>query len=228
MKRIDEKIKEIEKKDKQSRILYIAFVVLIIAFMAVVFFFQTKLDEQSVKLSETYKTLEATNQNLERTKKELETSNISLQETIETLQKSMTPQGFWDNTVASKSTQAYLAYITYSGNIEILYPNEALENVKSEDTKGQTGWLYAGKMQSGKFNDGKTKVIKRPDVSDVDEDSKPQVNDILMPENSGIYTYSSKNLNNKRGSWRSNTKAIVMDVVDEGIEVRIKIKFAQN
>lgn len=226
MKRIDEKIKEIEKKDKQSRILYIAFVVMIIAFMAVVFFFQTKLDEQSVKLSDTYKSLEATNENLIKTKATLELTNTSLHKTIDTLRKSLTPQGFWDNTAAAKSTQAYLAYITYKGKIEILYTDEALKNIKSDDTKGQTGWLYAGKMQSGKFKDSKIKVVWPKDVNDVDASSKPQINDIIIPETSGIFTYSSKSLNTKRGSWRSNSKAIVVDVVDEGSEVRIKIKYA--
>ena len=72
MKRIDDKIKEIEKKDKTNRILFGAFVVLIAAFMAYAISSQKKISDLKIKQSDTYKELEA-----EKVKKE-ETLKLNL------------------------------------------------------------------------------------------------------------------------------------------------------
>ena len=62
MKRIDEKIKEIEKKDKSSRILYITFIGIILIDMAIILSQIKGINERYVIISDNEKELTIKNQ----------------------------------------------------------------------------------------------------------------------------------------------------------------------
>ena len=105
MKRIDEKIKEIEKKDKTSRILYIAFVVVIAGFMFYALQAEKKMKEQDITIA-----------------KQLENEKaltIQLKDTINLLKQSQTPLGFWNETKLDGTAKSYIDYITHVGNPKV-------------------------------------------------------------------------------------------------------------
>ena len=97
MKRIDDKIKEIEKKDKINRRLYMGFILLISLFMISILIFANELskrekiiEEQEVVQTKTYKKLDAAH---------------------EKLKKRLRPKEFWEYTEKENSVEGYISLI---------------------------------------------------------------------------------------------------------------------
>ncbi|MCK0180263.1 hypothetical protein MWU50_13250 [Flavobacteriaceae bacterium S0862] len=222
MKRIDDKIKEIEKKDKTNRLLFYGIIGLIIVFLIYVNLSEkakkakdVEISELQIKNSETYKTLEETYVELDKTYKDLKSS--------------LRPEEYWNHIKDASSVEAYIEYITNDWGIDKPYLSEAIENIDNNVETELTGYLYIGKMVDGKFVDDKNRsiVVWRENSEGNVAKSKPQKNDILRltyPQN--ITTYKNKNLSNKNGEgWRPGTKAFVSEVIESGIEIILKIKY---
>jgi len=180
MKRIDDKIKEIEKKDKTNRILFVAFVVLIAAFMVYAISSEKKISDLKIKQSDTYKELEAEKVKKEETLKKLEATYIELkaekdktekalkeleatykkleaekdktEKALSDLEKSLRPEEYWNHIESQDSVEDYIDYITNDFGIEkpIEYMSKALEKIHSPDVQGYKGWLFVGSIK----NDG--------------------------------------------------------------------------
>ncbi len=103
MKRIDDKIKEIEKKEKSNRIKYIGFILIIGAFIAYAFF----SEQAKKKMGETIKGQDLT---ISEQNKKLEKQNDSLKLVVKRLNVSQTPIGFWKQTTEAKNTVSYINY----------------------------------------------------------------------------------------------------------------------
>ncbi|MFD2824363.1 hypothetical protein ACFS5M_11845 [Lacinutrix iliipiscaria] len=227
MKRIDEKIKEIEKKDKGSRVLYIAFVVLIIAFMAYALNSEKEKKQKDHTISEQGQTIEE--QLLDIKKK-----NDSLQEVVDKLSKSQTPIGFWNQTMAAKNTTSYLNYIMHQGKPEAKdeYRSIALENIKSNDTEGKTVWLFCGRKNDSRIvSDRVFDLIYREDGEITSVDMLPEKGDVVQNTTMNRNTYrnyangNATGPNNADKAWKKNSKALVLDVKFAGNAVFVQLKF---
>jgi hypothetical protein len=224
MKRIDDKIKEIEKKDKMNRILYIAFVVLIGAFMAYVLNSEKKIKTQGEKI-------DIQEETINETKVDLKRKNDSLIGVVETLKNSMTPEGFWKDTQEIGTTKSFINYVTYDDDkIKISYRAEALEKIKDEETKGKVGWLYCGKESGNLLKDGVCIINYRDTEEEFDENSVPEEGDILALKVPSRYLYSSyngaKNKTNQVDSWFPGVNAFVLQKESPGGNaIYLKIKY---
>ena len=227
MKRIDDKLKEIEKKDKRNNILFIAFIIVVVAFMGYALQAEKAKKAKDVEINELGQTLEEANDSL----KDL---NVELNKTIETLKQSLTPQGFWDDVQKDGSAQAYIDYLTQN-KISVLHPEEGLDNLIN-NAKGTEAWLFCGRMNGNNFNERISKVILRSEAGEDDGDianTKPEKGDILENTSNNRETYrrfGSGNVvqgskNNPDKAWKRGAKAVVLDVKMGGEAVFIKIKF---
>lgn len=226
MKRIDQKVQEIEKKDKQNRILFIGFVVLILAFMAIVLYYQDQiskkdqaLTEEQIKNSQLYKDLEEKKNEIEKQKNQLEASQ--------------TPIGYWNQTDEAKTASTYIDYILHTGKPEALedYKLLALKNIAKEATKGKTAWLFCGDKGGNKIASRRVmKIVYRQDQTPA-ENVIPEVGDIIENDTSNRITYRSftggntSGRNNDSDAWKRGSKAQVQKVEIAGSAVFIQIKF---
>lgn len=234
MKRIDDKIKEIEKKDKTNRILYIAFVVLIGIFMATVFIYQGKMDAQQIKLSGTYKDLEKTKDSLKDVSIELNVVNDSLAEALETLNNSLDPEEYWEKTLKDNLVESYISYITNEWGIKKTHLNEAIANIQT--LVGLNGWLYTGNIpNSGIYESGDVvEVVWRKEGTVNIKNSEPQVGDIvklITPIERLTYNRKDKigksNFANKEAGWRPGSKGYITEIYKDPdkTDFNIKIKY---
>ena len=226
MKRIDDKIKEIEKKDKNSRVLYIIIVLLIAGFMAYALSSEKTKKEQG-------ETIVGQEKTIEQQLVDLENKNIELKATITRLEKSQTPIGFWNQTDEAKNTSAYINYILHTGKPEAKdeYRAMALENIKLTETTGKTVWLFCGRKSGDKISSDRVmEVIYRKDETP-SGDALPIVGDLVENNTSNRITYrnfSGGNVtgqNNDSDAWKRGSKAQVLDVETAGNAVFIQIKF---
>lgn len=223
MKRIDDKIKEIEKKDKSNRILYIAFVILIAAFMAYALNSEKKIKQQGDTIE---------NQVIDLQKK-----SDSLQKVVDRLSKSQTPIGFWKQTTEAKNTASYINYIMHTGKPEAKdeYRSLAIENIKSNDTEGKTVWLFCGRKNDSNeriISDRVFDLIYHKDGAKIPSiDTLPVAGDIVQNTTMNRFTYrnySGGNVtgqNNADKAWKKNSKALVMDIKNAGNAVFVQLKF---
>jgi len=232
MKRIDDKIKEIEKKDKSNRIKYIGFIIIIGAFIAYAIF----SEQAKKKMGDTIKgqgvTIKGQDVTISEQNKKLEKQNDSLRDVVEKLNKSQTPIGFWNETNEAKNTATYINYILHTGKPEAMdeYKATAIEKIQLTETKGNTVWLFCGYKNEDQINkDQVSDVIYRKDVQP-DRNSVPQKYDIVeAKEAKHTYrNYANGNTSGKNGDdkvWPKNSKALVLDVKIAGTAVFIQIKF---
>lgn len=223
MKRIDDKIKEIEKKDKTNRLVYIGFVALIIAFMAYALSSEKKIKTQS-------QTIVSQSDTINMTKEQLKDMNDSLIKVVRKLENSLTPEGYWADIEKIGTAKAYINYITANDNsVKIIYRPEALEKIDKSSTAGTTGWLYIGKKSGDELVDGICTVKWRKDVPEVNSNSIPEIGDIVKLKSESRYYYSSYNRAQKgqsqSGSWPLDAKAYILDIKMQGPAIYIKIKF---
>ena len=226
MKRIDDKIKEIEKKDKTNRLLYIGFIVLIAVFM--IFAFRTSktiktqgntITEQDQKILEQLETEKALSQ--------------QLKDSIALLNKSLKPKQYWAQINKNKSVESYIEYITNDWGIHKPQENmiKAYETLHSNNLNvEQVGWLYIGSLNnSGVFNDSKKRTtIVLPKEAGAREPKKNDIIKLTYKSEMNTYTKAShKNRFRTGKGWRPGTKAIVIDThKDPGsTDYFVKIKY---
>ena len=221
MKRIDDKIKEIEKKDKTNRIIFIIVLILVAAWY--VWVTQKTITEQK-------STIEVQDVTIEEQLEIIKAKNDSLQGVVEKLRESLTPEGYWSDVQAAGTTQAYLEYLTQD-RISIYNLDEALENITKSSTKGRTAWLFAGRMNGDEMNeDDVLDILMRKGAEEENyAQSKPQVGDIVLnnTQNRNVYRrYSNGQTSNQlSGGWPRGVKAMVMKVETAGTAVFVQIKF---
>ena len=227
MKRIDDKIKEIEKKDKTSRILYILFVVIIGGFMWYALQAENEIKEKDILISDQYKDLEKTNDALKVT-------NDSLIETKRSLNISMTPEEFWAETTKSNTVSSYFEYITYGADIARPKENidKALNNIIEN---GNKGWLWAGRTEDDiKFSESPDPpavnvIYKTKDTTQFSLNSVPKVGDILILKIDSRKTYYSKDRTGaSSGIWAMGLKAYVSRVEKEFKSVIIEVYYQKD
>ncbi|MFD1615193.1 hypothetical protein [Gelatiniphilus marinus] len=233
MKRIDDKIKEIEKKDKRNRLAYYIIVVILIAFFLFANFMGKKVTELEIKQSETYIELDSTYKKLDNTHKELESTYLALKNSLQ-------PEQYWNHIEKANSVEDYIEYLTNIWGIkrDSLDMNSAISNIKKSGSIGETGWLYVGnETENGPYTQPTkgqiAKIIWRRGKEKVDqiasiENTKPKENDIIkMVKSTNRITYSRANFNstkNKEG-WRPSSKAFVSEVKKNDAEVWVKIRY---
>lgn len=226
MKRIDDKIKEIEKKDKNSRVLYIIIVLLIAGFMTYALSSEKKIKAQDDIINDQGLTI---TEQLDIIKKK----NDSLVDVVNRLEKSQTPIGFWNETDEAKNTATYINYILHTGKPEAKeeYKALALKNIEKADTKGKTVWLFSGRTNGEKItSDRIMEVIYRKDETP-DGDVLPVAGDLIENNTSNRITYRNFSGGNVTGqnsdsdAWKRGGKAQVLNVERAGDAVFIQIKF---
>ena len=222
MKRIDDKIKEIEKKDKTSRWLYYILIAGIIGFLAyastnrkAMDIKDAQIDDLTIKNSETYKKLDST--------------YTELEDTYRALKNSLEPKEYWDHIRQENSVEGYIGFITNEWGIdkkEFLPKayNRLMDNDSDTKADGYEGWLFVGsKNNAGVYKSGNSdgeKVIKVIHRNENDENiinSEPLVGDIVqLVKKRNRITYSRKDkvskdrFRNEQG-FRNKTKAVVVD-----------------
>ena len=223
MKRIDDKIKEIEKKDKTSRWLYYIIIIGIIGFL---YFASTtrkkiglkdaQIDELTIKNSETYK--------------ELESTYTELENTHEALKNSLEPKEYWEHIRAENTVEGYIGFITNDWGIdksEFLPKayNRLMDNNSNSKADGYSGWIFVGrKNNANQYTSGNSdnqkviKVINRNGNDDNIANTEPKVGDVVqLVSKRNRITYGRKdkvgkrNYRNEQG-FRNKTKAIVVDI----------------
>lgn len=223
MKRIDQKVEEIQKKDKRNRWLFIAFVILILAFMGVVLSYESiladtreELSKSEVEKSQFYKDLLAEKEISDRR--------------FDSLNMSLRPEDYWDYIKDENSTEGYINYLTNVWGIKRDHIDEAMENLEGlSDADEAKGWIYIGKIDGGEYTDNRLKILWRKGESDVDPDELPKAGDIVRyhtsSRNRRIYSNKSLSPPHNGYGWRAETKAYVLAVVQDGYEIKAKIQY---
>ena len=222
MKRIDDKIKEIEKRDKTNRVLYITFVVLIAGIMAYVFITEKRnkiniatITKLELEGNQFYKDLELEKENSEKLYNDLK--------------KSLSPEQYWNNIKTENTVESYIGYITNDWGIDKeKYLPQAIENLKSSDPVGFKGWLFVGSVN----NDGSyesrdiVEVIHREGADGDISNSQIQIGDVVkLKTTRNRRTYKNKRMRgpNTEG-WRNKTKAFVVDTWKEPNKTNFNIE----
>ncbi len=233
MKRIDEKIQEIEKKDKQSRGLYIGFVVLIICFMGVVLFFTNKIEEKNKEISDA---------DIRESKlfQKVEASNLRNEALVDSLQNSLKPEQYWEHVNKEQSVESYIEFLTNIWGIG--RKSEDMDTAKSKiqesNTIGMSGWVYVGnETENGPFTKPTkgqiAKIIWRQGQEEQNElakivDTKPVKYDIIkLVKATNRITYENANFNSTQNDegWRPSSKAFIYDIKNNDAEVWVRIKY---
>lgn len=208
MKRIDDKIKEIEKKDKTNRILFIALVVVFAA--GYVYLTQQTIKEQKGTISEQEGTIA----------EQLETEKAltkQLEDSIEVLNSSLKPDEYWKHIKDENTHEAYLGFIMNDWGIdkEEFIP-DAIKQLKSSSPKGFKGWIWVGsKRNDGTYASSEVvEIIFREGEEDYDPNSEPKIGDVVrLKTTNNRNTYSRRDATNANElGWRNKTKAFVADV----------------
>lgn len=226
MKRIDDKIQEIEKKEKTSRIAYYIILALLGGFLVYASTTQKTIKGQAG-------TIEKQNDSLAEQLKVIEAKNDSLKIVNAKLQSSQTPIGYWNQTDEAKTTSTYIDYILHTGKPEALedYKLLALKNIPEEATKGKTAWLFCGDKGGDEIASRRVmKIVYRNDQSPA-ENALPEAGDIIENDTSNRITYrnftggNTSGRNNDSDAWKRGSKAQVQKVETAGSAVFIQIKF---
>lgn len=233
MKRIDDKIKEIEKKDKTNRILFYGIIVLIIGFLFYVSTTQKTINSKNETIAEQLVTIKG---QLETEKK----LSQQLDDSIKELNRSLKPKEYWKHIKDENSVEDYIEYLTNIWGIyrDSLDMNTAIQNINKSSTIGETGWLYIGnETENGPYvqptRGQVVKIIWRRGQEEENEivsfeDSKPKKYDIVkLIKPTNRYTYENFNFNstkNKEG-WRPSSKAFISNVKKNDAEVWVKIRY---
>lgn len=222
MKRIDDKIQEIEKKDKTNRRLYLGFVMLIAVFMAYVLY----SENQKSKLDNTIATQEGT---ISEGIIKREKTNEELKATLDSLQNSLRPVDYWEYTERENTVEGYIAYITNDWGIDkTQFLSKAIANLKSSETIGFQGWLFVGsKNADGIYTtDNVVEVILPVDNRDDFKISEIQTGDIVQlttTRNRKTYVSETSQSSNTQG-WRNKTKGFVTDIWEDPNSTNFKIQ----
>ncbi|WP_418603248.1 hypothetical protein [Hwangdonia sp.] len=233
MKRIDDKIKEIEKKDKRYQWAYYIIVAMLVGFLYYVSTTRKQMDLQADQID--VLTIKAT-----ETYKDLKKSDSINKKLYDDLKNSLQPEQYWNHIEKANSVEDYIEYLTNIWGIkrDSLDMNSAISNIKNSSSIGESGWLYVGnETENGPYvqpTKGQiAKIIWRRGLEKVGqiasiEDTKPKENDIIkMVKSTNRITYRRANFNstkNKEG-WRPSSKAFVSEVKKNDAEVWVKIRY---
>ncbi|WP_033955899.1 hypothetical protein [Psychroserpens jangbogonensis] len=227
MKRIDDKIKEIEKKDKTSRWLYYVIIAGVIGF---IYFASTTRKEIGLK------NVEISDLKITQSKiyKDLDSVNNQTQKLYNDLKNSLRPEEYWKHIKNDNTVEGYIGYITndWGINKEPYIPN-AIAAVKSNNAIGLNGWLFVGSKKNDGIYKSRTDIIEviyRKGSNGNIATSEPQVGDIVRLKNTrNRITYKRKdkvgrrNHSNDQG-FRNKTKAVVVDVYKETGNTNFNVK----
>jgi hypothetical protein len=233
MKRIDEKIKEIEKKDKTNRLLFYGIIVLIVGFLFYASTTQKTIDSQKGTIAE----------QLETIKEQLETEkklSKQLDDSIHELNRSLKPKEYWKHIKDEGSVEGYIEYLTNIWGIhrDSIDMNTAIADIKKNATIGEDGWVYIGnETENGPYvQPTRGQVVKivwrrgheeESEIATI-EDTKPNKHDIVkLIKSTNRITYRNSNFNatkNKEG-WRPSSKAFIADVRKNDAEVWVQIRY---
>lgn len=227
MKRIDDKIKEIEKKEKVNRVTYYVILALLAGFLYYASTTRKQIQQKDAEISE----LQVKNS---KAYKELDSLNQHTQKLYEDLKNSLDPTEYWEYTKEENTVGGYIDYITNVWGIKTDNIEGALKKLNDlvhDDLHVVSGWLYVGLDTNNKPYEsaGQVEVVWRDGklaTTDIKK-SLPQVNDIVKYVGSvNRKTYKNHSLTNTNGSgWRPDMKALVTKVQPDGSEVKIKIKY---
>lgn len=212
MKRIEDKIKEIEKKDKTNRRLYIGVVVLIALFMVSSLYFGREISKRDKTIAKSEVTISGQKVEQTETYKKLDAS-------FKALQNSLQPKEYWNHIKKENSVEAYINYITNNWGIEkTKYLPKAIENLESPKAIGFQGWLYVGsKTKDEKYTSGNRveivyRVNEKGDIKN-SEIRKGDIVKLITKENRRTYKYKTlKRKGKNMNGWRNKTKGFVTDV----------------
>lgn len=222
MKRIDDKISEIEKKDKVSRWLYYVIIAGVLGFLYFASTTRKEMDLKDGQISDlTIKNSKAY--------KDLDSVNKHTQQLYIDLKNSLSPEDYWKHIRDENSVEGYIGFIT---NDLLIDKTESLpkaykrlmDNNPKTKADGYDGWIFVGrKNAANKYTSGNSsgeKVIKIVFRNGDDENisnSEPIKGDIVqLVSTRNRVTYSRKdkvgkrNYKNEQG-FRNKTKAIVVD-----------------
>jgi hypothetical protein len=225
MKRIDDKIQEIEKKDKKNRILYISFVLLIGAFMTYVLY----SENEKSKLDTTIASHEGTIlEGISQRKK----TDVELKATNDSLKKSLRPAEYWEFTKKENSVEGYISYITNEWGIDrTAYLSKAIVNLQSKEVIGFQGWLFVGsKKNNGSYQSKDIVEVIRPvDGRDNFKNSEIKIGDIVQltaARNRKTYRSETSKTPKSQG-WRNKTKGFVTAIWKDPktTDFKIQIKY---
>lgn len=213
MKRIDDKIKEIEKKDKSNRIKYVGFILIIGAFIAYAIF-----SEQAKKnLGETIVVQKGTiAQQLEQALADKD----SIQDLYTKLSKSMDPDDYWNYIKKQGSHEAYINFIVNKFKIDKSeYLPIAIETLTASNLDGFKGWLWCGlKKNDGIYTSENIVEVFYRDGAEVTDNaikkSEPKIGDIVKLiniANRNTYRFNKERQINEYG-FRNKTRAFVSNV----------------
>lgn len=225
MKRIDDKIKEIEKKDKTSRILYITFIIIIVGFLIYALGAEKTMKNQKAEI-------EKKNDSIGIVNDALIITNDSLIATKKSLQISMTPEEFWEETTKSNTVSSYFQYITYGADIARPNIDKAVKKIIE---KGNKGWLWVGRTEDDiKFlelpDPPATNIIYRTaDTTQFSFKSVPKVGDILnLKIDSRKTYYNTERTGTESGIWTMGLKAYVSKVEKEDTSVIVEVYYQKG
>ena len=204
MKRIDEKIKEIEKKDKQSRWAYYVIALGLLGFLWYASTTRSAMAEKDKTIAE----------QLEQALKDKDT----IQAQYDKLAKALNPLDYWRHVENQESNEAYINYVTNKYKIDKTdYMPIAYTRLAEVSLEGFEGWLFTGLvLNNGNYdNRGIVEVIYR-DGEEVNDDSiknsLPQAGDIVRLV--GATNYNTYRFHNESGAnpygLRNKTKAYVV------------------
>ncbi|NND52465.1 MAG: hypothetical protein HKN54_08660 [Flavobacteriaceae bacterium] len=217
MKRIDDKIKEIEKKDKQSRWAYYVIAAILLGFLWYA--------------STTRETIGELNKEIEEQLKQVRKDSATIQDQLTALKKSMDPDDYWNHVKLQGSNEAYINYITNKFKIDKSeYLPIAINNLTSTELQGFEGWIFTGLVKNDKSYENRdvVEVIFR-DGKEVTNDairtSRPVKGDIIRllgKQNKNTYQYHNESGPNELG-FRNKTKAFVSNTWEDPNSARYEI-----
>ena len=222
MKRIDDKIKEIEKKDKRYKWAYFAILAMLIAFFVYASTTRKQMDLKDAQIDE------LTIKNTE-TYKELENTYAELEKTYEDLKNSLEPEEYWNHIRDENTVEGYIAFITNDWGIDKsqFLPqayNRLMDNDNQTKAVGYDGWIFVGtRNNSNEYTSGNSEgirvveIINRNGEADGIANSEPIEGDIVqLVSTRNRRTYSRKDKVGKNAyrndqGFRNRTKAVVVD-----------------
>lgn len=233
MKRIDDKIKEIEKKDKTNRWLFYGVIVLIIGFLYYASTTQKTIGAQKGTIAEQ---LETITQQLE-TEKSL---SKQLDDSIKELNRSLKPAEYWNYIKDENSVVGYIEFLTNIWGIhrDSIDMNTAITNIKQSNTIGENGWVYVGNQtDNGSFTlptKGQVaEIIWRRGQEEENQmtaikNSNPKKHDVIKlikDRNRITYEGAGFDSNAKKEGWRPSSRAFISEVKKNQAEVWVKIRY---
>lgn len=227
MKRIDDKIKEIEKKDKRSRILFYIVVALLVGFLWYASTTRKEMDIKDAEISEL---------TIKNSKyyKELDSINEQTEILYKNLKSSLRPKEYWEHIKNENLVEGYISYISNDWGIDKEeYIPMAIENLKLNIPEGFEGWLWVGSKKNDNIYKSRDiiEIIHRHNYEgdqSLLKNLEPKIGDIVkLRTTSNRKTYGNKYMSgaNKEG-WRNKTKAFVTDVYKEPNSINFNIRIS--